>query len=156
LDADALTLLSEHEEWIDQLPKGSVLTPHPKEFDRLAGASADMYSRHLKQLEFAKKHKILVVLKGANTIVSSGEGKSYINTSGNPGMATGGTGDVLTGLVTSMIAQGYSSLDATLIGVFIHGLAGDIALQTSSVESLIAGDLIDNFGSAFRQVKGQG
>jgi len=156
LDADALTLLSEHEEWIDQLPKGSVLTPHPKEFDRLAGASADMYSRHLKQLEFAKKHKILVVLKGANTIVSSGEGKSYINTSGNPGMATGGTGDVLTGLVTSLIAQGYSSLDATLIGVFIHGLAGDIALQTSSVESLIAGDLIDNFGSAFRQVKGQG
>ncbi len=156
LDADALTLLSEHKEWLEQLPPGSVITPHPKEFDRLAGATADMYSRHLKQLEFAKKYKILVVLKGANTIVSTGEGKSYINTTGNPGMATGGTGDVLTGLVTSLIAQGYRSLDAALIGVFIHGLAGDIALETSSTESLIAGDLIDNFGRAFLQIKGHG
>ncbi len=156
LDADALTILSEHLDWMENLPAGSVITPHPKEFDRLAGPSADMYSRHLKQIEFARHYKVVVILKGAHTIVTSPEGNSYINTSGNAGMATGGTGDVLTGLLVSLIAQGYSTLHASLIAVFIHGLAGDIALESSSMEALIAGDVIENLGAAFRFVKGDG
>jgi len=150
LDADALNIVSEHKEWLKLMPEGSVITPHPKEFDRLAGVSNDSYSRHLKQLEFARQYKLIVVLKGANTIISTPEGYSYINTTGNPGMASGGTGDVLTGLLVSLLAQGYTSINAAVLAVFIHGLAGDIALETSSHESIIAGDLIENFGKAFR------
>jgi hydroxyethylthiazole kinase-like uncharacterized protein yjeF len=155
LDADALTILSDHKDWLSHLPAGSIITPHPKEFDRLAGTSTDMYSRHLKQLKIAKKYKITVILKGAHTIISTPDGKSYINTTGNPGMATGGTGDVLTGLLVSLIAQGYNSRNASMIAVFIHGLAADLALETSSMEALIAGDIIENFGQVFRQVKGK-
>jgi len=101
-------------------------------------------------LEFARQYKLIVVLKGANTIISTPEGYSYINTTGNPGMASGGTGDVLTGLLVSLLAQGYTSINSAVLAVFIHGLAGDIALETSSHESIIAGDLIENFGKAFR------
>jgi hydroxyethylthiazole kinase-like uncharacterized protein yjeF len=155
LDADALNILSEHKDWIELLPRGTVITPHPKEFDRLAGTSPDMYSRHLKQLEFASKYNVLVILKGAHTLISTPDGKSYINTTGNPGMATGGSGDVLTGLLVSLMAQGYSSLNASLIAVFIHGLAADLALESSSMEALIAGDIIEKIGPAFRMVKGK-
>lgn len=153
LDADALTILSEHKEWLNRLPVGSVITPHPKEFDRLAGISEDMYSRHMKQLEFASQYKLIVVLKGANTIITTPDGNSFINTTGNPGMATGGTGDVLTGLIVSLIAQGYTALDASLIAVYLHGLAGDIFIKTSGMEALIASDLIDNIGEAFHQIR---
>jgi hydroxyethylthiazole kinase-like uncharacterized protein yjeF len=156
LDADALNILAEHKEWMEHLPAGSVLTPHPKEFDRLAGVSDDSYSRHLKQLDFVKRYKVILILKGSHTVISSPDGKSYINTTGNPGMATGGMGDVLTGLLVSLIAQGYSSLNASLIAVFIHGLAADIALESSSMEALIAGDVIENIGNAYRMVKGKG
>jgi ADP-dependent NAD(P)H-hydrate dehydratase / NAD(P)H-hydrate epimerase len=156
LDADALNILSEHKDWLEYLPAGSVLTPHPKEFDRLVGVSADSFSRHLKQLDFSKRFEVILILKGANTIISSPDGNSYINTTGNPGMATGGMGDVLTGLLVSLIAQGYNSLNASLIAVFIHGLAADIALNSTSLEALIAGDVIENIGNAFRMVKGKG
>jgi NAD(P)H-hydrate epimerase len=156
LDADALSILSEHPDWLKDLPPSSVITPHPAEFDRLTDRSEDMYSRHVKQLDFAKRYKVIVVLKGAHTIVTAPDGKSFINASGNPGMATGGTGDVLTGLLVSLITQGYSSLDASLIAVYIHGMAGDIALEYSSMEALIASDIIDNLGMAFRRVKGRG
>lgn len=150
LDADALNIVSEHKEWLKLMPEGSIITPHPKEFDRLAGVSDDSFGRHLKQLEFARQYKLIVVLKGANTIISTPEGYSYINTTGNPGMASGGTGDVLTGLMVSLLAQGYTSLNAAVLAVFIHGLAGDIALETSCHEAIIAGDIIENFGKAFR------
>ena len=153
LDADALNILSEHQELLEQLPSGSVITPHPKEFDRLAGKSSDMFSRHLKQLEFSRRYNLLVILKGAHTIISDPSGMSYINTTGNPGMSTGGTGDVLTGLIVSLMVQGYSSLHASILAVFIHGLAGDIALDSSSEEALIASDIIEHFGRAFRIVK---
>jgi NAD(P)H-hydrate epimerase len=155
LDADALNILSEHNDWLEHLPSGSVLTPHPKEFDRLAGISTDSYSRHLKQLEFTRRYNVILIIKGAHTMISSPDGKCYLNTTGNPGMATGGMGDVLTGLLVSLIAQGYDSLNASLIAVFIHGLAADIALESSSMEALIAGDVIENFGKAFRMVKGK-
>jgi NAD(P)H-hydrate epimerase len=156
LDADALNILAENKDWLDTIPENSVITPHPKEFDRLAGISADSYTRHLKQIEFARKFRVIVVLKGANTIICTPDGKSFINTSGNPGMSSGGTGDVLTGLTVSLLAQGYKSLDASIIAVYIHGLAGDIALESTSMEALIASDIIDNLGMAFRKVKGVG
>ncbi len=152
IDADGLNLLSQHPEWFKLLPEGTILTPHPKEFDRLAGESSSSYERHMKQRDFANKHKVVVVLKGAYTGVASPEGSYWINTTGNPGMATGGTGDVLTGIITGLLAQGSSSLDAALAGVYLHGLAGDLAADSSSEEALIAGDINLYLGEAFREL----
>jgi len=152
IDADALNILSQHPDWYDLLPEGTILTPHPKEFDRLAGESTDSYERHLKQREFARLHKVVVVLKGACTGIASPDGSYWFNTTGNPGMATGGSGDVLTGLITGLLARGVSSLDAALAGVYLHGLAGDLAAEASSEEALIAGDMILYLGEAFREV----
>ena len=154
IDADGLNILSQHPEWYTLLPEGCILTPHPKEFDRLAGESTDSYERHLKQLEFAMKYKVVVVLKGAYTGIASPDGAYWFNTSGNPGMATGGSGDVLTGLITGLLAQGLSSLNAALAGVYLHGLAGDLAAEAGSEEALIAGDIILYLGEAFREVNG--
>ena len=150
IDADGLNLLSQHPDWYKMLPEGTILTPHPKEFDRLAGESRDSYERHLKQREFAAKYGVVVVLKGACTGVASPDGSYWFNTTGNPGMATGGSGDVLTGLITGLLAQGISSLDAALAGVYIHGLSGDKAAKESGQEALIAGDMIKKIGEAFR------
>jgi NAD(P)H-hydrate epimerase len=152
IDADGLNILSQHPEWYALLPEGTILTPHPKEFDRLAGESRSSYERHLKQREFAREHKVVVVLKGAHTGIASPDGSYWFNTTGNPGMATGGSGDVLTGLITGLLAQGISSLNAALAGVYLHGLAGDLAADASSEEALIAGDIILYLGEAFREV----
>ena len=154
IDADGLNLLAQHPDWFDLLPGGTILTPHPKEFDRLAGDSPNSYERHLKQREFASIHKVVVVLKGAFTGIASPDGRYWFNTTGNPGMATGGSGDVLTGLITGLLAQGISSLDAALAGVYLHGLAGDLAAEASSEEALIAGDMLLYLGDAFREVNG--
>ncbi|MCK4748951.1 MAG: NAD(P)H-hydrate dehydratase, partial [Bacteroidales bacterium] len=164
IDADALNLLSANPEWIELLPENSILTPHPREFDRLVpesgsgpatGVSAKTtgYNRHLKQMEFARKHKLIVLLKGAHSSIAFPDGKCWFNTTGNPGMATGGSGDVLTGLITGLLAQGISPLDAALAGVYLHGLAGDLAVKDSSQESMIAGDMIRHLGAAFREVR---
>jgi hydroxyethylthiazole kinase-like uncharacterized protein yjeF len=153
IDADAINILSAHKEWMDVVPPGSVLTPHPKEFDRLAGGSDNGFERHLKQIEFSRKHKIFIVLKGAYTGISTPEGNYYFNTSGNPGMATGGSGDVLTGLITGLLAQGFSPLEATISGVFIHGMAGDLAAAEMSQEVLIASDILKHLGPTFRKIK---
>ena len=152
IDADGLNILSEHPDWFEELPEGCILTPHPKEFDRLAGESKDSYDRHLKQREFAKRHRVIVVLKGAHTGIASPDGRYWFNTTGNPGMATGGSGDVLTGLITGLLAQGIPALDAALAGVYLHGLAGDLAVESSSEETLIAGDMILYLGEAFREM----
>jgi len=149
MDADALNILSLHKEWYHKLPENTILTPHPGEFDRLAGHSEGMYDRHIKQLEFAKKYNVIVILKGAHTIVTLPDGHSYFNTTGNPGMATGGSGDVLTGLILSLITQSYEPADAALIAVYLHGLAADMAASKMGQEALIAGDIIDNLGFAF-------
>ncbi len=153
IDADGLNLLAAHPEWTGLLPEGSVLTPHPREFDRLAGESENAYQRHLKQREFARKHRVVVILKGAHTGIAAPDGRYWFNTTGNPGMATGGSGDVLTGLLTGLLAQGMDPLDAALAGVYLHGLAGDIALRDSSEEALIAGDITACLGRAFRAVR---
>jgi len=152
IDADGLNILSEHKEWYNMLPENTILTPHPGEFDRLTGKSASMYERYLKQLEFSATYNVIIALKGAHTIITSPEGNTWFNTTGNPGMATGGSGDVLTGLIVSLLSQGYTPLESTIAGVYIHGLAGDLAKTDIGEESLTASDLIDYTGKAFLKV----
>lgn len=153
IDADAINILSEQKTWLSFLPQGSILTPHPGEFDRLTHKHLDGYSRMLTQLELSKRHGIYIVLKGMNTSVSTPDGKLFFNTTGNSGMATAGSGDVLTGIITGLLAQGYSPLKASLIGVYLHGLAGDKAAFEKGEHSLIASDIIQYMGYAFRSLE---
>lgn len=152
IDADALNIISANKELIKLIPKDSILTPHPKEFERLAGKFVSGYDRLIKQTEFSEKHQIIVVLKGAHTTISLPDGRCYFNSTGNPGMATGGSGDVLTGIIVSLLAQGYEPAEAAKAGVFIHGLAGDIAAHKNGYEALIASDIISHMGDAFLQI----
>ncbi len=153
IDADALNMIAANPAFTGLIPEGSILTPHPLEFDRLAGESPDGWSRHLKQIEYAVKHKVIVVLKGAFTGISFPDGTYIFNPTGNPGMATGGSGDVLTGIIVSLLAQGLSPGRAAISGVFLHGLAGDLAAEKLSLESMIAGDIISSLGDAFKKIK---
>lgn len=153
IDADALNILSLNKEWLALLSASTILTPHLKEFERLAGESASGYSRLIKQIEFSKKYKCLIVLKGANTSVTTPEGKVFFNSTGNPGMAKGGSGDVLTGIILSLLAQGYSPEDAAVTGVYLHGMAADIAVEESCYESIIASDIINNLSNAFNRIR---
>ncbi len=149
IDADALNLIAEYDSLFDKIPKNAILTPHPKEFDRLFGKSESTDQRLIKQRESSKKLACYIILKGAHTSISTPEGCVYMNNTGNSGMAKGGSGDVLTGLITGLLAQGYSPLDASLIGVWIHGLAGDFAKQKKNEITMTAMDLIDCFTEAF-------
>jgi NAD(P)H-hydrate epimerase len=154
MDADALNILSEHPEWLDLLPENTILTPHPREFERLAGKADHGHARIKMQIDFAVKNKLFVVLKGAHTSIACPDGSCWFNTTGNPGMATAGSGDVLTGIILSLLGQGYTPRDAAILGVYLHGLAGDLASEASSEESLIAGDIIESLGFAFQYIKG--
>jgi NAD(P)H-hydrate epimerase len=154
-DADAINILAENKTWIAFLPKGCIFTPHPKEFERLVGKSTDDFERNEMQRSFSVKNSCYVILKGAHTAITTPNGRCYFNTTGNPGMATGGTGDTLTGIVTSLLAQGYTPLESSLAGVFLHGLAGDIAMDQKGFESLIASDIINNIGKSFKQLYGK-
>lgn len=151
LDADALNILSQHREWLDLLSPRTILTPHPGEFRRLTGTDSSDFRLLEEQRTFAARHRCVVVLKGAHTSVALPDGTVYFNSTGNPGMATGGSGDVLTGMITSLLAQGYDPADAAITGVYLHGLSGDIALRIHSEESVIAGDILMNIGRAFRE-----
>jgi hydroxyethylthiazole kinase-like uncharacterized protein yjeF len=154
IDADAINILSLNKEWLRLLPAGSILTPHPKEFERLAGKSANGFERLEKQIEFSRIHNCVVILKGAYSSVATPDGNIFFNSTGNPGMATGGSGDVLTGIILSLLAQGYLPSDAAIIGVYLHGVAGDIAAEESCVESIIASDIINCIGKAFNKING--
>jgi len=152
LDADALNILSDNPTWLAFLPKGTVLTPHPGEFARLAGKTSNSFDRLEILRAFCIKYSLNIVLKGAYTVICSPSGNCYFNTTGNPGMATGGSGDVLTGIITGLLAQGYSPTEACILGVYLHGLAGDLAAESSGYEALIAGDIIDNIGKGFMEL----
>lgn len=154
IDADAINLLAEHQELLDIMPQGCVLTPHFKEFERLVGPSANHYVRLQKQIEFAGKYQVVVVLKGARTSIVSPDGTCYLNMTGNPGMAKGGSGDVLTGIVLSFLAQGYSAQDAAMLAVYLHGLAGDFGKAEYGEEALLPGDTINMLGKSFKSLKG--
>lgn len=144
LDADALNicakLLQEDKQF--RFPSQAIITPHPKEFDRLAGHSNNSFERQQKQLAFAKKHQIVVVLKGAHTAIALPDGTMYFNSSGNPALATAGSGDVLMGIITSLLAQQYSLSQAAVIGVYLHGLCADLWVKQGR-QTMIAGDIID-------------
>lgn len=152
LDADALNILSEHTDWLSRLPANTVLTPHIREFDRLFGKCDTGYERLLKALEISKRYHLLLVLKGANTAVVLPRGEVHFNSTGNPGMSTAGSGDVLTGIILGLLAQGYTPPDAAVLGVFIHGLAGDLAAEADSQESLTASGIIAFIGKAFHRL----
>jgi len=152
IDADALNILSIQKEWLDKLPEGSILTPHPGEFKRIAGETENSYQRLETQIAFSKRHRCIVVLKGAFTSISLPDGSVYFNSTGNPGMATGGSGDVLTGIILGLLAQGMTSAEAAILGVYLHGLAGDIAAKKKSEFSLIAGDIVEAMGKAFKKL----
>lgn len=152
LDADALNIISEYDSLFNKIPENSILTPHPKEFDRLFGKSDSAFSRLNKQMEQAKKLKCFVVLKGTYTSICGPDGVVYFNNTGNSGMAKGGSGDVLTGLLTGLLAQGYSTEDTCKIGVWIHGLAGDFASRKKNEITMTAMDLIDCLTDAFEEI----
>ena len=149
IDADALNRLALSPELLQLLPQGAVLTPHPKEFDRLVGASSSGYERLQKQLVFSQTRQVTVVLKGAYTGVTFPDGRCFFNSTGNPGMATAGSCDVLTGIILSLLAQKYTPEEAALAGVYIHGLAGDLAAETFSQPGMMAGDIVRLLGEAF-------
>jgi NAD(P)H-hydrate epimerase len=153
LDADALNIISANQDLFELIPEGTVITPHPGEFDRLAGESTSGYERFEKQIQFSSRQKCIVVLKGAYTTVSLPDGSVIFNSTGNPGMATAGSGDVLTGIILSLLAQGYDPGNASVLGAYLHGLAGDIAATESGYESLIASDIINCIGKAFNNIR---
>ncbi len=155
-DADVLNIISinkKNNELLLFIPYKSILTPHPKEFERLFGRDENSFDRMLKIQRLTKELKIIIVLKGAYTIIGMPDGNIFFNSTGNNGMATGGTGDVLTGIIGSLLAQNYTSEEAAIIGVYLHGLAGDLALADQSPESLIAGDVVESIGKAFQAIR---
>lgn len=153
VDADALNLLGGKRSHIARLPKGSILTPHPKELERLVGKCQNSYERLMKARELAKEAEVHIILKGAYSAVISPTGKCWFNTTGNPGMATGGSGDVLTGVLLALLAQGYESETAARLGTYVHGLAGDIACKKQGAIGLTAGDIVSCLPLAWRMLE---
>ncbi len=149
MDADALNCISLNKEWLSLIPKHSILTPHLKEFERLTQKAVNDFDRNRLQIEFSRSYQVYVILKGAHTCISTPEGFCYYNSTGNPGMAKGGSGDVLTGVITGLLAQGYSPLDSAIIGVYIHGFSGDLAKELKGETGMIAGDIVERLPSAF-------
>ena len=153
LDADALTILSANKQLLELLPAGTILTPHPKEFDRVFGASSHEFDRWNRAVALSAHYPFVIVLKGHHTLIAW-QGKGMFNNTGNSGMAKGGSGDVLTGMLTALLAQRYTARDAAMLGVWLHGLAGDLAIaKGQSVESLLPSDLIDCIGAAFNSLR---
>ena len=152
IDADALNALAAEPGYLKTLPASSILTPHPKEFDRLFGRCENEFERINKAIQKAKELNIVIVLKGHHSLIAMPDGKSFFNSTGNAGMAKGGTGDVLTGIITALCAQQYKPADAALLGVYIHGLAGDLAAAVLSKEAMTAGDLIRFLSPAFLKI----
>ncbi len=159
IDADALNILAqnrnyenENEDWLDFVPKDSILTPHPKEFERLFGKTSTVEKRHELLRNLAQKYQFYILLKGSFSALALPNGDIYHSSFGDIGMATGGSGDVLTGIITSLLAQGYSSEESLLLGVFLHGKAGEFAAKNKSSESMLPSDLIEELGNVFKMI----
>jgi len=154
LDADALNILAANPSWIKLLPPNTILTPHPAEFDRLSGIVLKSEEERLQIAEqFAGSYGVVLILKGAYTRIILPDGSVYFNSTGNPGMATGGSGDVLTGILLGLLCQGYTPAEAAMLGVFLHGRSADLRVAASSEESLLAGEIADHLGEAFASLK---
>jgi NAD(P)H-hydrate epimerase len=154
VDADAINILSNNRTWLAFLTNTSILTPHPKEFDRLTEKAASGYERLQHARAFAQRFGVVLVLKGAYTAICSPDGQVYFNPTGNPGMAKGGSGDVLTGIITGLVAQGLPSLDAARLGVYAHGLAGDLAAKKLGMDGMLPSDLVERLPLAWRKIRG--
>ena len=142
LDADALNIFSTHRNYLNYIPKGSILTPHIGELERIVGKCNNSFERLGRAKDLASYLKSYIILKGAHTAVITPEGNFYFNPTGNPGMATGGSGDTLTGILLALLAQGYDSESACRLGTYVHGLAGDIACRRMGEISMTASDII--------------
>lgn len=153
LDADALNILGSHRGWINQLPRNTILTPHKKELFGLISTTRNSYEELEHTRELANRQQIYIVIKGAYSAVCTPSGMVYFNCSGNPGMATAGSGDVLTGIILALLAQEYSAEEAVRLGVYLHGLAGDIAAEDKGYEGVIASDIIEYLPMAFRKLR---
>lgn len=151
IDADALTIIPKDKTSYSKIPKGSVLTPHPKEFDRLFGSHSTTEERIKTAKRKAKELEIIIVLKGYRTVITSGD-FSFFNSTGNAGLAKAGSGDALTGIITALLSQKYNSFEAAKLGVYLHGIAADITLQQQSMESMIITDVIESLGDAFKSL----
>ena len=147
VDADGLNIIARNKHFLELLPEGSILTPHPKELERLIGSWENDFQKLEMAQQLVKKHKLILVIKGAYTFTLTSE-EIYINSTGNPGMATAGSGDVLTGIITAFVSQGYEPLRAAILGVYLHGKSGDIAAEKLGFEGVIAGDIAANTGAA--------
>lgn len=152
IDADALNILSKNAEWLSLLPAKTIITPHPKELERLVGKWNSDNEKFEKTIAFSKLHQLIIVMKGAPTFIIDGE-TIYENSTGNAALATAGTGDVLTGMITSLLSQSYEPINAGLLGVYLHGLTAGIALPETGYQSFIASDVISNIGKAFLTLK---
>ncbi|MEN0045976.1 MAG: NAD(P)H-hydrate dehydratase [Bacteroidota bacterium] len=152
LDADALNIISKNPDFFQLIPPNSILTPHPKEFERLFGKTNNAFERLNLQVQKSKALQIFIILKGGYTSISTPDGQVYFSSAGNPGMGTGGSGDVLTGMLTGLLAQQYSPLESCLIGVHLHGVAGDLAAKELGQESLMAGDLVEFIGKVYLEL----
>lgn len=152
VDADAINILGTRKAWMQQLPKGIIMTPHPKEFDRMQGNSTDSYERLQKARNLAQHLQGYIILKGHYSALCTPEGNVLLCPTGNAGMATAGSGDVLTGIITALLARGYKQADAAMIGMYMHGLAGDIAAERKGMESLMASDIIECLPEAFKRM----
>ena len=148
LDADALNILAENKPWLELVPENTILTPHRKELGRLIGNWNSESEKFQKAIAFSEKYKVIIVMKGAPTFIIS-KNKIYENTTGNAALATAGSGDVLTGIITGLSAQNYEPVQAAKLGVFLHGLTADVALPETGYQSFIASDIIENLGKAF-------
>jgi NAD(P)H-hydrate epimerase len=152
LDADALNIMASQKDLLSLIPVGSIITPHPKEFERLFGESANDFDRVWLALQKAKELQCVILLKGHHSFIATPYGKGFFNSTGNAGMATAGSGDVLTGLLTGLLAQGYGAVEAAVLGAWLHGAAGDSAARDTSMEAMTAGDIIEHFGAAFAAI----
>ena len=156
IDADGLNILAHHKSWLNQIPANAILTPHPAEFKRISNARNDDYSLLDEACNMAKERQIHIILKGHHTAICTPSGKIYFNATGNSGMATAGSGDVLTGIITALLAQKYPAETACLLGVYLHGSAGDIAAETLGEDSLMASDIIEALPRAFKKLRATG
>ena len=153
IDADGLNILSENKTWLSFLPPDTILTPHPKEFERLTEKHSDDVERLQALRQFSMKHSCIVVLKDAHSAIAMPDGNLFFNSSGNAGLAKGGSGDALTGILTGLLARGYSPAQAAIIGVFVHGYAADLCVKKSSREGLLATDLVTVLPKAFYKLE---
>ncbi|EAY24212.1 bifunctional ADP-dependent NAD(P)H-hydrate dehydratase/NAD(P)H-hydrate epimerase [Microscilla marina] len=154
IDADAINLIAENQDkLLTNVPEYSIFTPHPKEFERLVGRTSTDYARLRTLKAFCQKHRVYVLLKGAHSALATPKGEVYFNSTGNPGMATAGTGDVLTGIITGLLSQRYTPFEAAALGMYVHGLAGDFAAKAEGQYSLMASDIINYMGIAFKTLE---